>query len=425
MDPGIAGTDVSLGASLCGLLAFVVLLLLPGLLVVRAPWPAVPFLSLSFWALSWGWLFGASRQRFLHAALPGFLLLALLRLLKPLGLRAPRGSTVLVLAAAALPLLAFFCWPLCPGAEMSFHSLGARLLVWRDGLPLTYEPLVSLRPFGAHAPALPALAADVSLLSGLAPAKAVLLAHQAAVGLLIVALHAFLVRLAPPGAPPVAAADRPSLGRRGGGPGPGRVGPGPAGPGSRRPRGPRPAAPAVARRGREGRQGPARARGRPRDRARRAVPAAPGGGTVVGRDRGCGAGCATGRAAAGGAVRGRGRPMAGPPAVAAPKVGRPRSGWAGPGGGRQLRLRLARPEERAASRTGGAGRDRSPLRGDRALGDGLHRARVGRPLDPRPGRPSRQPLLDAPGLPGRGRGDRARSLQVTPTPSVTSFDVCR
>ncbi len=205
MDPGIAGTDVSLGASLCGLLAFVVLLLLPGLLVVRAPWPAVPFLSLSFWALSWGWLFGASRQRFLHAALPGFLLLALLRLLKPLGLRAPRGSTVLVLAAAALPLLAFFCWPLCPGAEMSFHSLGARLLVWRDGLPLTYEPLVSLRPFGAHAPALPALAADVSLLSGLAPAKAVLLAHQAAVGLLIVALHAFLVRLAPPGAPPVAA----------------------------------------------------------------------------------------------------------------------------------------------------------------------------------------------------------------------------
>src|SRR6266702_858251 len=174
----LAGTDFGLGASLCGLLA------------LRAPWSAVPFLSLSFWALSWGWLFGASRQRFLHAALLGFLLLALLRLLKPLGLRAPRGSTVLVLAAAALPLLAFFCWPLCPGAEMSFHSLGARLLVWRDGLPLTYEPLVALRPFGAHAPALPALAADVSLLSGLAPAKAVLLAHQAAMGLLIVALQA-------------------------------------------------------------------------------------------------------------------------------------------------------------------------------------------------------------------------------------------
>ena len=54
MAPGLAGTDVGLAASFCGLLAFVVLLLLPGLLVVRAPWPAVPFLSLSFWALSWG-----------------------------------------------------------------------------------------------------------------------------------------------------------------------------------------------------------------------------------------------------------------------------------------------------------------------------------------------------------------------------------
>src|SRR5689334_14792491 len=102
MASALAGTDASLAASLWGLLAFAVLLLLPGLLVVRAPWPAVPFLSLSFWALSWGWLFGASRQRFLHAALLGFLLLAALRLLKPLGLRAPRGATLLVLGAAAL-----------------------------------------------------------------------------------------------------------------------------------------------------------------------------------------------------------------------------------------------------------------------------------------------------------------------------------
>jgi len=203
MASAFAGTDASLGASLCGLLAFAVLLLLPGLLVVRAPWSAVPFLSLSFWALSWGFLFGASRQGFLRAALVGFLLLALLRLLKPLGLRVPRGPTLLVLAAAVLPLLAFLRWPVCPGAEMSFHSLGARLLVWRDGLPVTYEPLVALRPFGAHAPALPALAADVSLLSGLAPAKAVLLVHQAAFGLLIIALNALLARRLVPSPDPV------------------------------------------------------------------------------------------------------------------------------------------------------------------------------------------------------------------------------
>ena len=191
---GLAGIDVGLGPSLLGLLAFVVLLLLPGLLVVRAPWPAVPFLSLAFWVLSWGWLFGASREPFLRGALLGFFLLVLLRLLKPLDGRRPGWPTVLVLIAAALPLLAFFLWPLCPGAEMSFHSLGARLVVWRDGLPATYEPLAPMRPFGAHAPALPALAADVSLLSGLPAAKSVLLVHQAALGLLLIGLFALLIR---------------------------------------------------------------------------------------------------------------------------------------------------------------------------------------------------------------------------------------
>jgi hypothetical protein len=194
MGSGLVGIDGGLGASLPGLLAFVVLLLLPGLLVVRAPWPAVPFLSLAFWVLSWGWLFGASREPFLRGALLSFFLLVLLRLFKPFDGRPPGWPTVLVLIAAALPLLAFFLWPLCPGAEMSFHSLGARLLVWRDGLPATYEPLAPMRPFGAHAPALPALAADVSLLSGLPAAKSVLLVHQAALGLLLIGLFALLAR---------------------------------------------------------------------------------------------------------------------------------------------------------------------------------------------------------------------------------------
>ncbi len=39
-----------------GLLTLGVLLLLPGLLVVRAPWTAVPFLSAAFWIVSWWWL---------------------------------------------------------------------------------------------------------------------------------------------------------------------------------------------------------------------------------------------------------------------------------------------------------------------------------------------------------------------------------
>jgi hypothetical protein len=194
MGPGLVAIDVGPGPSLLGLGAFLVLLLLPGLLVVRAPWPAVPFLSLAFWALTWGWLFGASREPFLRGALLSFSLLALLRLFKPFEGQWPRLATALVLATAALPLLAYFLWPVCPGAEMSFHSLGTRLLVWRDGLPSTYEPLAAVRPFGAHAPALPALAADVSLLSGLPAAKSVLLVHQAALGLLLIGLYALLAR---------------------------------------------------------------------------------------------------------------------------------------------------------------------------------------------------------------------------------------
>src|SRR5260221_3244318 len=194
MAPGLVGIAVGLGPSLLGLLSFAVLLLLPGLLVVRAPWPAVPFLSLAFWVLSWGWLLGASREPFLRGALLAFVLLVLLRLFKPLDARRPGWPTMLVLVAAALPLAAFFLWPVCPGAEMSFHSLGARLLVWRDGLPTTYEPLAPGLPFGAHSPALPALAADVSLLSGLAPAKSLLLVHQAAHGLLPIALYSLLLR---------------------------------------------------------------------------------------------------------------------------------------------------------------------------------------------------------------------------------------
>ena len=79
--------DVAL-ALLPGLAAMGTLLLLPGLLVVHAPSRAVPFLSLAFWALTWWWLapFDAGRLRFLHTALVGFGLLALLRLLKPLDL---------------------------------------------------------------------------------------------------------------------------------------------------------------------------------------------------------------------------------------------------------------------------------------------------------------------------------------------------
>ncbi len=82
-------------------LALAALALLPGLLVVRAPWTAVPAFSLAFWALSAWWppVAGLGRGRFLSAALLAFGLLSLLRLLPkhevppPPGLDAPASAT--------------------------------------------------------------------------------------------------------------------------------------------------------------------------------------------------------------------------------------------------------------------------------------------------------------------------------------------
>jgi len=77
-----------------GLLALALLSLLPGTLVVRAPWTAVPALSLAFWALGAWWPPLAGRGRFLAAALLAFGLLALLRLLPKHEVPPPPGWRV-------------------------------------------------------------------------------------------------------------------------------------------------------------------------------------------------------------------------------------------------------------------------------------------------------------------------------------------
>jgi hypothetical protein len=76
-----------LGEAFAGPLALAVLMVWPGLLIVRAPWPFVPFMSLSFWLVTWDWLApsGPGRARFLVVALALFALLSGLRLLKPWG----------------------------------------------------------------------------------------------------------------------------------------------------------------------------------------------------------------------------------------------------------------------------------------------------------------------------------------------------
>jgi hypothetical protein len=199
------------------------LLLLPGLLVVRAPWTAVPALSLSFWVLTAWWppLAGLGRGRFVSAALLAFGLLSLLRLLpkhevppppgwtpppaapppaRP-GLPPPRLTTAasLLVLGASLALLAPL--PLfrhAPGPRLAFQTTIARLLVWRGAVPETAEPLLPLAPVGAHAPALATLAADGSHVSGLDPAASVLLVVVVSAGLSLVGLFALHATWAPP-----------------------------------------------------------------------------------------------------------------------------------------------------------------------------------------------------------------------------------
>jgi hypothetical protein len=206
-----------------GLLSLAALVLLPGLLVARAPWSAVPTLSLAFWALSAWWPPFATlgRGRFVSAAMTVFGLLLLLRVLPKHEVPPPPGWTPppapptparpglphpplasapsLVVLAASLALLAPLpLWQHAPGPALAFQTTTARLLLWRDGVPATAEPLLPLAPVGAHAPAIATLAADASILSGLEPSRSVLLVIVVAASLLLVSLFALHATWSPP-----------------------------------------------------------------------------------------------------------------------------------------------------------------------------------------------------------------------------------
>jgi hypothetical protein len=174
------------------------ILLLPGFLVVRAPWTAVPFLSLFFWITSWWWLPSGGRARFLAAALLAFALGALLRLVR-LRPRRPSWPALVALVAALVRTGAAFVPVFVVGARARPDAIPAQLMVWHDGLPSTYVPLREAAGFGAHPHGLDALAADLSLLSGVAVSRAVVLAAAVARGLPVLGLYALLVRRIAPG----------------------------------------------------------------------------------------------------------------------------------------------------------------------------------------------------------------------------------
>ena len=177
------------------ILGLAALLLLPGFLVVRAPWTAVPFLSLFFWIASWWWLPFGGRGQFLAGALVTFTLVAVLRLVR---LEPARPSWPSAVTVAAVLLRASAGLVPAAGTGAHLDLIPAQLMVWHDGLPVTYVPLGEAGNFGAHPHGMDALAADLSLLTGLAVARSVTLAAALARGLSSLGVYALLAgRLGP------------------------------------------------------------------------------------------------------------------------------------------------------------------------------------------------------------------------------------
>lgn len=172
------------------------LLALPGFVVVRSPWRAMPLLSLTFWVVSWTWLGGASRTRCLHAALAALLALALLRVLRPGPLPRPRRAHLLLAAVALLACLPPALRIVPAGPRMPLESLTAELLAWHDGWPVSFEPLLPSAPFRASGLAL--LGSDVVLLTGAPPHRAVMIVAVGAQLALLLALWSLAALRAPP-----------------------------------------------------------------------------------------------------------------------------------------------------------------------------------------------------------------------------------
>jgi len=159
---------------------------LPGVLVVRAPWRAVPLVSLAFWVTSWWWLFGASRTRFLHVGLAVFAALSLFRVIRP-GPLPRRGWAQLMIVVSAVVVAGAQARRAVPsGTDAPIDALSAQLLAWHDGWPVSFEPLSPRRPFEASG--LAAVTADVVLLSGVP-------AHRALAAMTAVADIALLLAL--------------------------------------------------------------------------------------------------------------------------------------------------------------------------------------------------------------------------------------
>jgi hypothetical protein len=180
------------------------LMALPGVLVVRSPWRAMPLLSLAFWVTSWMWLDGGSRTQVLHVFLMVFGALVLFRIVRPGPLPRLGRAQMLVVLGAILVVVPQARRVVPAGTRAPVDALAAELLAWHDGWPASFEPLSPRQPFQASG--LAAIAADVILLSGVPAHRAVFAVTVAADALLLLALWSLAGTRAPPGRAAVVAA---------------------------------------------------------------------------------------------------------------------------------------------------------------------------------------------------------------------------
>src|SRR5262245_35650461 len=184
-------------AGLGGGLALVALAAFPGLVVVRAPWWAVPFLSAAFWIVSWWWV-PLGRAHCVLSALAAVAVLAGLRLFKPLGMRRPSWPSLLAAAGMLAGLGPVLVLSQPPASELGVPARDAALLAWHDGIPTSGEPLLPGQRFRPPSFGLSALAADVALQSATPLPRAAFLAAAFGHGLLSLGLFGFLSRLLSP-----------------------------------------------------------------------------------------------------------------------------------------------------------------------------------------------------------------------------------
>jgi len=99
----------------------------------------------------------------------------------------------LLLSTTALRLSIYWRWPLAPaGADMSMHGYLASLIVDRNGLPSSHQPLLPIEGFGAYPLGFHTLTALISLLGGGPVFRGALLMEAITFAFLTFAFYAFL-----------------------------------------------------------------------------------------------------------------------------------------------------------------------------------------------------------------------------------------